>query len=124
MSIEIAVLAIIVVAILAAAGTWIIANHLHRRQDQITGLSQRITELEQVAKTEQERRQRIENARPGRRHNAYNTNAALEDALAVAIDIIMNRRVEDARMETLTGILKAAREGPECYDPDRPNGKK
>ncbi len=58
--------------------------------------------------------------------HTHATAAALEDALAVAIDIINEQARAavyiDARTRKLMEILKQARPGPNAYQPERPAG--
>lgn len=71
------------------------------------------------------RRKRPPPAKAQLRHS-HRTAAALEDALAVAWDIIQEQErainYTASRAEKLVAILQTARSGPHAYDPDRPAG--
>lgn len=71
------------------------------------------------------RRKRPAAAKVQLRHT-HRTAAALEDALAVAYDIILDQQralqYAASRAEKLVDILQTARSGPHAYDPDRPAG--
>lgn len=71
------------------------------------------------------RRKRPAAAKAQLRHS-HRTAAALEDALAVAYDIILDQQraltYAASRAEKLVDILQTARKGPHAYDPDRPAG--
>ena len=60
---------------------------------------------------------------------AYNTAAGIEDAIAVALDLVRAQKqikLDASMMELRTGqieeILKILIEGPDAYDPERPAG--
>jgi len=62
----------------------------------------------------------------GRKCHTYPTANGLEDAMAVAIDLLIRHEAEDAyraaRMERLRAILGEIREGPHAYK-DKPNDR-
>jgi hypothetical protein len=64
--------------------------------------------------------------KPSPIRHTNSTAAGLEDALAVANDIIeellRSQAYVRSRTEKLTTILKETREGPYAYDPDKPAG--
>ena len=60
--------------------------------------------------------------------HTHSTAAALEDALAVANELIgtLEDALEYARQRAtrITEILKQARQGPHAYDPEQPSGRR
>lgn len=60
----------------------------------------------------------------GRRRHTYPTTNGLEDALAVAIDVLLDEQAHSeyraARVEQFRRILGEVREGPLAYDSERP----
>jgi hypothetical protein len=60
--------------------------------------------------------------------HTHRTVAALEDAIAILLDIL--RTVEDVmefvrqRAGNALEVIKQARKGPHAYDPDRKSGKR
>ena len=56
------------------------------------------------------------------------TIAGLEDALAIAIDIIAENRIHqlylESRIRQLHRALQELRAGPDNYDPDKPAGQR
>lgn len=58
--------------------------------------------------------------------HTHRTAAALEDALAVAWDIIREQSealtFAEGRARRIIAILQQARQGPHAYDPDNPSG--
>jgi len=62
------------------------------------------------------------------KRHTHRTEAGIEDAIAVALDVLQeyqaSQKYTEARISQLTDILTITREGPHSYDPDRPNGKK
>jgi hypothetical protein len=58
--------------------------------------------------------------------HTHSTAAALEDALAVANDVIeellRSQLYVRTRVQKLTEILRETREGPHAYNPDKPAG--
>ncbi len=61
---------------------------------------------------------------PSNKRHTYPTNAGLEDALAVLLDIQFRRDAETARLNQAMDILRQVRSGPHAYDQDRPAGKR
>ncbi len=60
----------------------------------------------------------------GRVKNPHLTNAGIEDAIAVLLDVLQNREVEDLRLKRASEILRQIRSNPGAYNEDRPNGKR
>lgn len=58
------------------------------------------------------------------RRLGQNAIAGIEDALAVAIDLLIKQRADTARMETLLSILQKMRENPNDYDKNRAAGRR
>lgn len=62
-----------------------------------------------------------------RTRNPYRTNDGLEDAIAVALDVLQQSRAEreyeDYRINQLRAILGQIRTDPDGYDSDQPNRK-
>ena len=56
------------------------------------------------------------------RAHTHSTIACLEDATAVAIDLMEELKITEARVETLHMILGQGRQSPHSYDPNRPAG--
>jgi outer membrane murein-binding lipoprotein Lpp len=113
----------IVSAVVIGAGCFAIGLLMERvhqtvrtMQSQIADLQKQITDL--VAQQAQQQPKRL----------THSTIAGIEDALAVAIDIVMEGQAADeyrqARMRQLQSILQITRQGPDAYPIDRPAGKK
>lgn len=58
---------------------------------------------------------------PKRRHTTR-TIAGLEDATAIALDILLQTRAQEERLKRLLCILGELRQGPEEYKADQPAG--
>jgi len=69
---------------------------------------------------------RYQKRKSGKRRHTHRVIAGLEDALAVAIDIINEQARSlayiEARARKLSEILKTVRANPQAYDPERPAG--
>lgn len=67
----------------------------------------------------------LKNSNP--RHT-YSTLAGIEDALAIALDILNELKVTleylTARMMQLQDVLKTLRSGPNSYNQNRPSGRR
>lgn len=87
--------------------------------NQITELWQKIDKLEV-------RIEILENNQP--KNHTHSTNAAIEDSLAVAADILISedqqREYASARINQLVKILQQVKKSPYSYDPDRPAGER
>lgn len=103
---------VIMAAVIVALSAWLVI-HL------VGNLERRLNEIERnhearIAEVEQDLRKR----------HTHRTEAGIEDALAVGIDLLIKQRADQARTEQLLDILRLVREGPHKYDPDRPAGKR
>jgi hypothetical protein len=95
----------------------------HIWQDQETArkerndLSGRIIELEKEV---------IELKEAGPKRHTHSTLAGIEDALAIAIDVLNeyaeSQRFAQVRMTQLQNVLKTVRSDPNGYDQDKPAG--
>lgn len=82
---------------------------LAEQSEKLSAQAKRLDELEQSAK---------------KSRNPYLTNAGIEDAIAVALDVEQTAHYLDTRNRVLQSILRKIRTDPSGYDEDRPNGKK
>lgn len=72
----------------------------------LMGLEARVSQLEQL--------------RP--KDHTHRTKAGLEDAMAIAMDLLRDMDADKARLDMLWKTLQAVRSGPHAYDPDKPAG--
>lgn len=75
---------------------------------QFENIKSRLTELEQHMP---------------KRHT-HRTIGGLEDAKAVAIDLLFYAQAQYIRLQQLDEILDLVRKSPHSYDPDRPAGRR
>jgi hypothetical protein len=97
-----------IILIIAAIAAFL-AYRLGRRHEQI---EQRLSALETA---ERERQQKA---------HTHRTIAGIEDAQAVAIDLVYEVQIVEARLRNLREILGIVRQGPHSYDPNRECGKR
>jgi hypothetical protein len=116
-------------ALLGAAGMALVAGvlfSLAKDRAERQAVADQLTQ----AKAEREAlyRQIDELKAAGPKRHTYSTTAGLEDALAIAIDVITeydaSRKYTEARISQLRDALAKVREGPHAYDPDKPAGKR
>ena len=55
-----------------------------------------------------------------KKHNSYNENAALENAMTLLLDDAIDDEVRRAKRETVLAILAQIRQGPKVCNPDKP----
>lgn len=100
----------------------LLVRHELRSQAWRKATEARLAELE---KDQELREMALLNAsKRGGKHHSYSTTAALQDAMAVLVDVMIDQDAESARLQTALGIIKAASNGPHAYDPERPAGKR
>ena len=91
--------------LLAAVG---LGMALQRRGQRLSDMERRLAALEAVQP----------------KAHTHRTIAGIEDAQAVAVDLVFQVEAERARLNSLLDILGAVRQGPYEYDPDRPCGRR
>jgi hypothetical protein len=106
MELLIAGMVLIIMSLLLVYG----AYEAGKKVQKITDLNRRLKKIE-------------DSAGDGRVRNPHLTNAGIEDAIAVLLDVLQNREVEDLRLKQASDILRQIRANPGSYDEDRPNQK-
>lgn len=92
-------------------GRWIERNRIERQD-----LQRQVNEL----------RLQVENLseRLNGRHLSNRAIAGVEDATAIAVDLVFEVQAMEARLGNLRQVLGILRNTPEKYDPDRPCGRR
>lgn len=97
-----------------------ITNKLNEREIELAQMKAQLEEMKSCAR---------------RKHNPYQTNAGLEDAIAVLMDAKEAKEVADlfykqkatyldVRLESAMSALRKIRQDPSSYDMEAPNGKR
>ena len=88
--------------------------------------------LDLLAEEREGIRQQAEQSHPPQKRHTLSTVAGLEDALAVATDVLIDLEHDNtptpdyvaARLQRLQHILQVVRANPNGYDPDTPAGRR
>lgn len=107
---------VIIAAATLAIGAYFIGRQVESNKREKQDMARQIGELQaQVANLSE---------RLNGRHLSNRAIAGVEDATAIAVDLVFEVQMMETRLGNLRQVLGILRNTPEKYDPDRPCGRR